>query len=90
MNLANAVKRYLEVAGGFERPMHLSAFGLSKPETEKTISVWDEDYQISRFMLLAREREETLSKFPPEARVYFINGFECTHVTFRADIQKLL
>jgi len=90
MDLASAVKRYLEVTGGFDRPMHLSAFRLSKEETEKIISAWDEDYQISRYMLLSGERDEVLSEFPLEARVYLINGFECSHVTFHADIQKLL
>ena len=90
MDLASAVKRYLEITGGFDRPMHLSEFRLSKEETEKTLSAWDEDYQISRYMLLARERDEALSELPPEARIYIINGFECSHVTFHADIQKLL
>jgi hypothetical protein len=90
MNLAAAVKRYLEVAGGFDRPLHLSQFGLPKAEIEKLVSAWDEDYQISRYMLLSREREEDLAAFPSEQRIFLINGFECTHLTFRPDIQKLV
>jgi hypothetical protein len=90
MNLAAAVKRYLEVAGGFDRPFHLSQFGLPKAETERLVSAWDEDYQISRYMLLSREREEDLAVFPPDQRVFSINGFECTHLTFHPDIQKLV
>lgn len=90
MDLAAAVKKYLEIAGGFGRPVHLSQFGLSKAETENIISAWDEDYQISRYMLLSREKDEALALFSPDARVYIINGFECSHLTFHADIQKLL
>jgi hypothetical protein len=90
MNLAAAVRKYLEAAGEYDRPVHLSAFGLSREETERAVSVWDEDYQISRYMLLSRERDEALESFPPESRVYLINGFECTHLSFHSDIQKLL
>jgi hypothetical protein len=90
MNLAAGVKRYLDVAGGFDRPLHLSQLGLDKAETERIVSAWDEDYQISRYMLLSREREEELAAFPPDQRVYLINGFECTHLIFHPDIQTLL
>lgn len=90
MDLATAVRKYLEVTGGFDRSMHLSQFGLSKEQTEKMISAWDEDYQISRYMLLSRERDEELAPYPPGARVFLISGFECTHLSFHPDIQKLL
>ena len=90
MDLAAAVKKYLEMTGGFDRPMHLSRFGLQKAETEKVISTWDEDYQISRYMLLSRERDEALESFPGDARVFLINGFECSHLTFHENIQQLL
>ena len=68
----------------------MSNFGLAKVEMEKIISGLDEDYQISRYMLLSRERDEALEAFPIEARIYLINGFECSHVTFHSGIQKLL
>jgi hypothetical protein len=90
MDLAAAVKRYLEFAGGFERSMHLSEFGLPQEETEKMNSAWDEDYQISRHMLLWRERDETLTSYLPDLRVFLINGYECTHLSFHAGIQILL
>jgi hypothetical protein len=90
MNLAACIKRYLEVAGGFGRPVHLSQFGLPKAEIEKLVSAWDEDYQISRYLLLSREEAGSLASFPPEARVFLINGFECTHLAFHPDIQKLV
>jgi len=90
MDLGLLVKRYLEIAGGFGRSVHLSALGLSKAETERVISAFDEDYQISRYMLLSREPEEGLAQFPAESRVYWINGYECSHVSFSEDVQKLL
>ena len=90
MDLSTAVKKYLEISGGFNRPVHLSLFGLSKSETEKMMSAWDEDYQISRYMQLACESDEALSAFPGGTRVYTVNGFECSHVSFHPDIQKLL
>lgn len=90
MELAAAVSRYLKVAGGFDRPMHLSALGLEKEETERTVAIWDEDYQISRYMLLSREKDEFLETSPPASRVYLINGFECTHLSFHSGIQNLL
>jgi len=90
MDLAAAVRKYLEVTGGFGRSMHLSQFGLSRAETEKTLSAWDEDYQISRYLLLSRKRDEELASFPPDARVFLINGFECTHLSFHASIETLL
>jgi hypothetical protein len=90
MDLAAAVKRYLEMTGGFDRPLHLSQLGLTKAETEKLVSAWDEDYQISRYLLLSRERDASLAPFPSDQRVYLINGYECTHLTFRPDIQKLV
>ena len=89
MDLATLVKKYLELSGGFERPLHLSRLGLSKPEIEKLFSQWDEDYQISRFMVLSREKDETLSSFPGSERVFLVNGFEYSHVTFNQNIQNL-
>jgi len=90
MDLAAAVRKYLEVTGGFDRSMHLFEFGLSRAETEEAFSAWDEDYQISRYMVLSRERDEELASFPPDARVFLINGFECTHLSFHASIETLL
>jgi hypothetical protein len=90
MDLASLVKKYLEIAGGFGRSVHLSEFGLSKAETEQLISALDEDYQISRYMVLSRERDEALATYPAEARIYKINDFEVSHVSFDAGVEKLL
>ncbi|MFB3923982.1 MAG: hypothetical protein ACE145_19850 [Terriglobia bacterium] len=90
MDLAAAVQRYLEITGGFDRPLHLSQFGLPKAETEQLVSAWDEDYQISRYQQLLRRPDEDLAAFPADQRVYSINGFEVTHLSFYPDIEKLL
>ena len=90
MDLASLVKKYRELAGGFGRSVHLSKFGLSKAETERLISAFDEDYQISRYLALSRERDEALATYPAEARLYKINDFEVSHLSFDAGIEKLL
>lgn len=89
MDLATLVKKYLELSGGFDRPLHLSCLGLSRPEIENLFSQWDEDYQISRYMLLSREKDESLTSIPESERVFLVNGFECSHVTFNQNIQEL-
>jgi hypothetical protein len=90
MDLAAVVKRYLEITGGFDLPLHLSRLGLPRPEVERLFSTWDEDYQISRFMLLSRAGEEELGGYPPDQRLFSINNYEYTHVSFRSGIQELL
>jgi hypothetical protein len=89
MTLAEGVKKYLELAGGYGRPVALVHFGLSKDETVKLFSAWDEDYQINRYMLLtlAASEEPTRAR---KAEVYVINGFKCSHVSFQSGIQQLL
>ncbi len=87
MDLKSAVKRYLETAGGFGRPMPLAEFGLSLAETEKIFSAWDEDYHISRYMELSLRKEDSASA---GGRVFTVNGVRCTHIVFRAGIEPLL
>ena len=84
MELGEAVKVYRKVAGGYGRPMALAAFGQSRDETVKIFSAWDEDYQISRFM------ELTLEPGDSSVQTYRINGFECSHVRFHPDIERML
>ena len=90
MDLAALVKKYTEIGGGFGGVVHLSEFGLSKAETEKMISALDDDYQISRYMVLSRQPDEESVSSASAARVYFINGFEVSHVSFSPNILKLL
>ena len=88
MDLATVVKTYLQHAGGYDLPLHLSQFGLAKQEVEGLFSGLDEDYQISRFLLLSRQ--EGLSPYPEGLQVFSINGCEYTHVAFRPGIENLL
>jgi len=89
MELGEAVSLYRKVTGGYGRSMDLAAFGLSRNETENIFSVWDEDYQISRFMELTLEASN-LAFQEPSSQPYAVNGFECSHVRFHADIERML
>jgi hypothetical protein len=89
MKLAEGVRKYLQIAGEFGAPAPLSRFGLSRDETERIFSTWDEDYQINRYMVLSLESSGEPTR-PREGEAYLINGFEYSHVNFQADIQKLL
>ena len=81
MTLKELVDRYRERAGGYGRPLALSAFGLPKKELERELSAFDEDYQISRFFRLTRETG---------ADTYTINGFEYSHLSIPPEIEEIL
>ncbi len=80
MHLREAVEKYLHLAGGYGTPVPLSGFGLSREETERVFSIFDEDYHISRFFHFSNLSGET----------YEINGFHHTHVSLDAEIQSIL
>lgn len=80
MRLREAVERYLALAGGYHKPVALSAFGLSREETEHLFGVFDEDYHISRFFHFRNSSGES----------YRINGFPQTHVSVDAEISETL
>jgi hypothetical protein len=54
------------------------------------LSGFDDDYQISRYMVLSREPDEDLASYPSDARVYSINGFEVSHVSLAPGVGKVL
>ena len=85
MNLRETVDKYLDIAGDFDRAIALSAFGLSREETEKLFSAFDEDYHISRYFHLSNQQASV-----PAAAVYQINGFPHTHVSIDAEIAEVL
>jgi hypothetical protein len=77
------VERYRAVAGGFGRPVALSAFGLVREETERLFSTFDEDYHISRFFHFSLDpacQEDACS----------INSFPQSHVSLDAEIEAIL
>ena len=80
LQLREAVEKYVQLAGGYGKPVPLSAFGLSKDETQKFFSVLDEDYHISRFFRFEMASGET----------YDINGFPQTHISIDAEVQSIL
>ena len=90
MDLAAFVKRYAELSRASGGPIHLSEFGLGKAETEEVLSAFDDDYQISRFIVLSREPDEDLVSYPVDARVYSINGFEVSHVSLAPGIRDVV
>ena len=80
MPLRDLVRLYRSLAGKFGEPVALSGFGLTKAQTERFFSGYDEDYHISRFFQFS---EATGDKFS-------INGIPATHVRLDAEIQSIL
>jgi hypothetical protein len=80
MNLNEAVKKYLAIAGAYGRPAALADFGLDRDQTERVFGALDEDYHISRYFHFSR-----VTGTP-----YTINGFDHTHVSIDADVQDVL
>ena len=52
MTLQQLVAKYQSIAGNFGVAVPLSAFGLSKAETEQLLTDYDEDYHISTTFFL--------------------------------------
>ena len=83
MDLRQIVQKYKELSSGFGQPVPLAAFGLSREETERIFSVFDEDYHISRFFHFA------LDPAAP-AGAWSINSFPQSHVSIDAEIESIL
>ena len=90
MDLKELVAKYREQAGGYGRPIHLSEFGLSKEETERVFSAYDEDYQISRFFRFTRAPDEENHPRAGGAWLYTINGFDYSHIALLPEIETIL
>ena len=80
MTLRDLVRLYLAQADKFGEPVELSTFALTKAETERLFSGYDEDYHISRFLKFSEGAGEKFS----------INGVTATHVAVDAEIQSIL
>jgi hypothetical protein len=80
MNLRLLVERYLALAGVFGKPVALSSFGLTVPETEKLFSSYDEDYHISRFFQFSNSGGTS----------YNIDNEPATHISIDAEIRSIL
>ncbi|HXY25985.1 MAG TPA: hypothetical protein VEI73_15115 [Candidatus Acidoferrum sp.] len=80
MPLRELVRLYLQHTAEFGKPVALSVFGLSRAETERIFSGYDEDYHISRFLTFSEAGGQPFS----------INGISATHVAIDAEIQSIL
>ena len=79
LSLGEVVDRYLSVAQ-FGKPIALSAFRLSREETQILFSSLDEDYHINRFLRFSNV----------EGNSYIVSGSVVTHVSIDEGIQSLL
>jgi hypothetical protein len=80
VTLREAIDRYLMAAGGYGKPVALAVLGPSHEETERSFSLFDEDYHISRFIHMRNDSGERFQ----------INGFPQTHVSIDEEIQSIL
>jgi N-formylglutamate amidohydrolase len=80
MTLRDLVEKYLAAAGSYGKTVALTSLGLSREETERAMSLFDEDYHISRYFHFQRVAGAT----------YAISGFPQTHVSIDAEIQSIL
>ena len=78
--LRELVERYRALAGDFGTPVALTAFGLTRADTELFFSGYDEDYHISRFFHLSEM----------DGMTFTINGEPVTHVALDAEIESIL
>jgi hypothetical protein len=100
MQLNDIVEKYRKLEWDLGKPVELSRFGLSREETERVFSVFDEDYHISRFFHFTNAANAAgagagaaaggTSKHNAAATSYSINGFPYTHVTIDATISEIL
>jgi hypothetical protein len=82
MTLQQLVAKYESLANGFGVAVPLSAFGLTKPETEQLLTDYDEDYHISRFF--------DFTEADGDAEKYHIDGVPATHLAIDAEIRNIL
>jgi len=80
MSLKELVALYRQLAGDFGKSVALSAFNLSREETEHLFSSYDEDYHISRFFQFSESSGTS----------YSINGVPATHVSLASEIESIL
>ena len=83
LTLREVVERYRTLAGGFGRPIALSAFGLARADAESIFGTFDEDYHISRFFHFSLD---PIGREP----AFSINSFPQSHVSLDAEIETIL
>lgn len=85
MTLHEAVEKYLQAAGSFGQIMPLERFGLPPKELDAMLSVWEEDYHLSRHFELIPASYRNAS-----AAGFVIGGAEYTGIIIRDSIREAL
>jgi hypothetical protein len=80
MTLRQLVDLYLSLAGDFGKPVALAAFQLSREETERLFSSFDEDYHISRFFHFSEA----------DGVKFLIDAIPATHVSIDPEVASIL
>ena len=80
LSLKELYRMYSSIAAKPGMPVPLSEFRLSRAETEKLFSAFDEDYHISRFFHFQNE----------QGNKYSVNGEIVTHVVIDPEIRLVL
>jgi hypothetical protein len=80
MSLQELYRVYTTIAAKPGEPVPLAAFKLSKEETERLFSVFDEDYHIGRFFHFSEAGGEK----------YFVDGESVTHVAIDPEVSSIL
>jgi hypothetical protein len=86
ITLREIVDRYRDHAGGFGQAVALEKLGFDTKDLEATLSGFDEDYRINRFLQLTLD---PLLKDDPR-KVLRINGFAQSHISIAAEIETIL
>jgi hypothetical protein len=78
--LKTLVERYRALALQQGTPVPLTAFDMTREETERLFSGYDEDYHISRFFNFSEG----------DGMTFLINGERVTHVAIDPEIDSIL
>lgn len=78
--LKKLVEHYLALSGAYGNAVPLTAFELTRDETERLFSSYDEDYHISRFFHFTEM----------DGMTFAVNGERVTHVALDPEIQSIL
>ncbi|MGB6897902.1 MAG: hypothetical protein WBE12_04870 [Candidatus Acidiferrum sp.] len=80
MTLRQLIDLYVPLAGEFGKPAALAALQLSREETQRLFSSYDEDYHISRFFHFSEA----------DGTKFLIDGVPATHVSIDPEVDSIL
>jgi hypothetical protein len=89
MDLRGLAENYVVLAGGFGQPVALSRLGVPRAELERSLSAWEDDYQLSRhFELLPVSGDPSNNFGVPET--YQVNGQSYTAIIMKESVRDVL